>query len=47
MHVIITHVCIWPETGCTTRKMAFFITNQSRQTQGLAGDATATIIITD
>ena len=48
MHVIITHIYICPKTGCTARKMAFFITSQDRQTQlALAGDAMATTIILD
>ena len=28
MHLIITHVHIFPKTGCAVRKMAFFITCQ-------------------
>ena len=34
-----------PQTGCIARKMALFIISQDRQTQVLAGDAMAIIII--
>jgi len=33
MHINITHVSFAPKTGCTTRKVALFITGQDRQTQ--------------
>ena len=37
-----------PQTGCTARKMArFIIIVEDRQTQVIAGDAMATIIIID
>ena len=36
MHVAITHVYICSKTGCTARKMAFFITSQDRQTKVIA-----------
>ena len=36
-----------PQTGCTARKMALFIISQDCQTQVLAADAMATIIIID
>ena len=36
-----------PQTGCTARKMAFFITSQDCQTQVLAANAMATTITID
>ncbi|KAK2177281.1 hypothetical protein NP493_608g01010 [Ridgeia piscesae] len=47
MHIIITHVYIWPKFGCTARKLALFIISQDRQTQVLATIAMATTIIID
>ena len=47
MHIIITHAYICPKTGCTARKLTYFITNQDRQTQVLAADAMATTITID
>ncbi|KAK2177896.1 hypothetical protein NP493_573g01000 [Ridgeia piscesae] len=47
MHIIITHVHVCSETGCTARKMALFIISQDRQRQVLAANAMATTIIID
>ena len=42
------NTCVrFPQTGCTTRKMALFIISQDRQTHVLATVAMATTIIID
>ena len=45
MNIIIAHIHICFKIGCTARKMAFFITYQDRQTQGLTCDAITITII--
>ena len=49
MHIHNTCIPL-PQTGCTARKMAFFIINQDRQTQvltAISANAMATTIISD
>ena len=42
------NTCIrMPQTGCTARKIAFFIISKDRQTQVLDANAMATTIIID